>query len=68
MLQFITTFALWAGFHSITASLAFKSIIRDVLGQRAFDGLYRLAYNLISFVTFIPVITIGAAMLPNKIA
>jgi protein-S-isoprenylcysteine O-methyltransferase Ste14 len=67
MILFITTFSLWAGFHSATASLAFKAIIRDILGQRAFDGLYRLAYNIISFVTFIPVITIGAAMLPNKI-
>jgi hypothetical protein len=37
------------------------------LGQGAFDGLSWPAYDIIALVPFIPVITIGAAVMPIKI-
>jgi protein-S-isoprenylcysteine O-methyltransferase Ste14 len=57
--------AAWAGLHSLLASLTAKARARRLLGQRAADGVYRLAYNLVSVVTFLPVMVL-AALLPDR--
>lgn len=67
MIQFIITFAIWAAFHSLTASLGFKEIIRNLIGHRAFEGMYRLGYNLVSLATFLPVLVVGAALIPDEV-
>ncbi len=40
--------------HSWTASGKFKGKIKSWIGENAFDRYYRIAYNLISLITFVP--------------
>ncbi|MBM4424744.1 MAG: isoprenylcysteine carboxylmethyltransferase family protein [Chloroflexi bacterium] len=54
----------WGGLHSVTASLAAKARARQWLGPRAADAAYRLAYNIIAGVTFIPVLAL-VGLLPD---
>jgi protein-S-isoprenylcysteine O-methyltransferase Ste14 len=65
MIPFLITFAAWAVVHSFTASLWFKQVARRWMGDRGYDGLYRLLYNLLAFITFIPVLYFSAALLPQ---
>ncbi|MBN1967635.1 MAG: DUF1295 domain-containing protein [Anaerolineae bacterium] len=44
--------------HSLMAALGFKSRMRRTLGERAYEGLYRLLYNAISAVLFAPVMLV----------
>jgi protein-S-isoprenylcysteine O-methyltransferase Ste14 len=67
LLSFILAFAAWSVLHSLTASLGFKTLVRRRIGQRAYDGLYRLLYNLTSFLTFLPVLYLGAVILPRGV-
>jgi protein-S-isoprenylcysteine O-methyltransferase Ste14 len=57
----------WAVLHSLTASIAFKEIVRGWTGARPYDGLYRLAYNAIAALTIIPVLWLLAAAVPDRI-
>ncbi|MCA9979632.1 MAG: DUF1295 domain-containing protein [Anaerolineales bacterium] len=56
MFAFVLNFVLWAALHSLTAVTATKERATAVLGQRAYEGLYRLLYNLFAVVTFLPVL------------
>ncbi len=56
--------AAWGLLHSFTASLLTKAKARQWLGQRVSDGLYRLVYNLISIITFLPVMAL-VGLLPS---
>lgn len=67
MIPFMIVFAVWALVHSLTASLRFKAILQKLMGQRAYEGLYRLLYNLFSVVTFLPVIVLAASALPDGV-
>ena len=67
MLLFLLSFATWAVLHSVMASITFKQLIQGWWGQRAYNGLYRLIYNFIALVTFLPVLYLGAALLPNAV-
>jgi len=62
---FLIAFASWAILHSLTASTQFKIKVRAWLGERVYAGLYRLAYNIISLITFAPVLYLGAAIIPD---
>jgi hypothetical protein len=53
---FLLAFITWAVLHSLTASGAFKEMVRGWIGARPYDGLYRLVYNAIAVVTFVPVL------------
>ncbi len=44
--------------HSMLARLAVKAWIRDRLGERAFEGFYRLVYNAFSVISFLPVVAV----------
>jgi protein-S-isoprenylcysteine O-methyltransferase Ste14 len=48
------------------ASLPFKKRVIKLVGQRSYDGLYRLFYNFVAAVTFIPVFYFGISLLPNQ--
>ncbi len=41
--------------HSLLAALGVKALARRAMGGRAFEGFYRLLYNLFSLITFAPV-------------
>jgi protein-S-isoprenylcysteine O-methyltransferase Ste14 len=61
----ITSSLIWGVLHSLTASHAAKAFARKVLGDRHADGLYRLLYNVVSVVTFLPLMAV-AAILPDQ--
>lgn len=65
MTAFLTSFIIWAVLHSITASGGIKQRVRYRLGEAAFQGLYRLLYNLFAGVTFIPVLYLLATQVTN---
>jgi protein-S-isoprenylcysteine O-methyltransferase Ste14 len=56
--------AAWGLLHSFTASFLAKDRIKHWMGQRLSDGLYRLAYNLVSVITFLPVLAL-VGLLPD---
>jgi protein-S-isoprenylcysteine O-methyltransferase Ste14 len=56
--------AAWGVVHSYTASLTAKARARQWLGPRAAEGLYRLAYNAVSLITFLPVMAL-TSLLPD---
>ena len=61
----IITFTLWAIIHSVTAARPFKAWVRRRLGRRAYDGFYRLFYNLLASITFLPVLYVLWAHVPS---
>ncbi len=64
---FILAFITWAVLHSLTASTAFKEMFRGWIGYRLYDGFYRLVYNAVAVITFVPVLWLLAAALPNRV-
>ncbi len=52
---------LWSLFHSLLASLAFKSFSINALGKKLMRG-YRLFYNLFSFISFLPILYLVATL------
>jgi protein-S-isoprenylcysteine O-methyltransferase Ste14 len=67
MLVFLIAFCIWALVHSVTASSRFKGRVRQVIGQRAFDGWYRLFYNIASAATLFPLLIIGRWIIPDEV-
>ncbi len=61
------TFLLWALFHSITAARPVKRWARRVLGERAYAGFYRLVYNAVAVLTFLPVLYVLATRVPSTV-
>ncbi|HRF98996.1 MAG TPA: NnrU family protein [Aggregatilineales bacterium] len=49
--------------HSILASKEAKSAFEEKFGERAYHGLYRLTYNIITIMTLLPV---GALMISQS--
>ena len=56
MALFLISFIVWAVLHSITAAAHTKQRFRHLMGDRAYEGLYRLLYNLFSLITILPVL------------
>ncbi|MCL4879312.1 MAG: hypothetical protein KJ064_21825 [Anaerolineae bacterium] len=52
-------------FHSIMATIGFKAMMLSLMGERAYLGLYRFLYNIVSVVTFAPVL-LWAAVEPGE--
>lgn len=65
MIWFLISFVIWALVHSITASTATKTAFRNRFGDRAYQGFYRLIYNLISLVTLLPILAILWSLVPQ---
>lgn len=55
MFWLIFTIALWGVIHSLLASLGFKNFIRRLLGD-GFMKFYRLLYNVLAVISFVPVL------------
>jgi protein-S-isoprenylcysteine O-methyltransferase Ste14 len=64
MFQIIFVLAVWGLVHSFLASLAVKNFSRRTFGA-GFMRLYRLAYNVFSAISFIPVLWL-LATLPDQ--
>ena len=67
MVLFIISFIIWALLHSITASRRTKAVVRGWIGDRAYEGWYRLFYNVFSFVTILPVFYILWTQVPGTV-
>jgi methanethiol S-methyltransferase len=65
MTTFIITFIIWALLHSLTAARRTKKWVQERVGERPYQGLYRLFYNIFAGVTFVPVLAVTAVNLPN---
>lgn len=65
MTTFIIVFMIWALLHSLTAARRVKNWVRARVGERPYQGLYRLFYNVLAGVTFVPVLWVTAVELPN---
>ncbi len=50
----------FGAFHSITAATRVKSFVRAQMGERNYQGWYRLLYNVLSFVTLAPAFYLAA--------
>lgn len=65
MIWFLLGFVIWAVVHSVTAAPSTKRAFRKRFGERAYQGLYRLLYNLFSVVTFLPILYILWTQIPQ---
>jgi methanethiol S-methyltransferase len=59
--QVLTALLLYGAFHSLTAATWWKRRVAALVGERAFLGLYRLAYSIVSVLTLLPVFALMAA-------
>ena len=66
MAAFIIIFIIWAVLHSITADQRVKIWVKQRIGERPYQGLYRLFYNGFAVITFVPVLWVTAVYLPNR--
>jgi methanethiol S-methyltransferase len=67
MLTLAITFIIWSLLHSITAATTFKGWVRRQLGERVYQGWYRLAYNVLAAVTLLPVLYLLARHAPRQV-
>lgn len=65
MFWILLAIAAWGLVHSWLASLGVKDAVRRKLGERA-SRFYRLAYNLFSVLTFIPILLL-VGLLPDRV-
>jgi protein-S-isoprenylcysteine O-methyltransferase Ste14 len=56
MTTFTITFVIWALLHSLTADRRVKDWVKQRVGERPYQGFYRLFYNIFALVTFLPVL------------
>ncbi len=52
--------------HSLTAGIASKERLKNILGERLVEGWYRLAYNIFSGITLLPALAL-VALIPDKV-
>jgi protein-S-isoprenylcysteine O-methyltransferase Ste14 len=65
MIPLIISFVFWAIVHSVTASAAVKERVCTIIGAAAFDGIYRLAYNLFAVLSILPALYFLATEIPS---
>lgn len=54
--QVLIALLLYGVLHSLTAAIGWKARVAAVVGERAFLGLYRLAYSIVSVVALLPIL------------
>ena len=65
MLWLILTVAFWGFFHSFNASFGVKDFYRRVVGE-GFMKFYRLFYNFMAVITFLPILIL-LFLLPSEV-
>jgi protein-S-isoprenylcysteine O-methyltransferase Ste14 len=58
---------MWSLIHSLAATSDFKQWVRRQVGERWYKGWYRLVYNVVAAVTFLPVLYLLADLFPNRV-
>lgn len=66
MALFSISFVFWALIHSLTAGPAAKERFRARFGERAYQGWYRIIYNLFSLLSILPVLYALARVVPAQ--
>jgi protein-S-isoprenylcysteine O-methyltransferase Ste14 len=66
-LQVLSALLLYGALHSLTAGTWWKTRVATLIGERAFLGLYRLAYGIVSIVTLLPVLALMTARPGNTL-
>jgi methanethiol S-methyltransferase len=66
-LLLLVTFVVWALGHSLTAARPVKRLVRQAVGERAYAGFYRFVYNVVSLLTFLPVLYVLAFYVPATV-
>jgi methanethiol S-methyltransferase len=61
LLKVLVAVLVYGTFHSLMAAPWFKALSARVMGERAYLGLYRMLYSIISVLTLLPVLTLMAA-------
>lgn len=61
---FVVAFAVWAVGHSVLASRRVKEWVRVRVGERPYTGWYRLVYNVVAALSFVPVLWLMATAVP----
>lgn len=59
-LTVLISLTVFAVVHSLTAAPASKRLVRELLGERFYHGMYRLLYNVFSAITVLPVLYVLA--------
>jgi methanethiol S-methyltransferase len=67
LLWIVGAFIAWSLLHSLTAARRVKAWVRARWGQRAYDGFYRLVYNLVSVLTILPLLYLLATRAPSTV-
>ncbi|MFO7662778.1 MAG: isoprenylcysteine carboxylmethyltransferase family protein [Chloroflexota bacterium] len=67
MIELFLALVIWAVVHSLTAGSRTKMFVRGKIGERAYQGTYRLAYNLFSAVTLMPLFYLMMTRIPNAV-
>lgn len=65
ILWLIVAALVWGAFHSLTASLGFKAWLTRAFGT-GFGRVYRFIYNVVSLLTFLPLLWLVAS-LPSRL-
>ncbi|MCI0713963.1 MAG: hypothetical protein L0154_27650 [Chloroflexi bacterium] len=55
----LTLLVLYGAIHSFMAAVFLKRWVRDWMGERVYQGLYRLLFNIAATLTLIPVLYYG---------
>ena len=64
MTSFLISFIIWALLHSLTAAARPKQVFRQIMGEPAYEGLYRFLYNLFSIITILPMLYLLSTQVP----
>lgn len=55
-LRVMALLLVYGGLHSLLAASSTKRLVLDIVGKRAYLGLYTLVFNVLSVVTLLPVL------------
>lgn len=66
MIEFFVAFVIWAVVHSVTASRRVKRWMQAWVGTAVYEGWYRLVYNVLATVSFVPVLWVLATAVPPR--
>jgi methanethiol S-methyltransferase len=66
-LWIVISFVAFAVVHSLTAGVGLPERLKQIIGSRSVDGWYRVAYNVFSVVTFMPVVYLMVSLPDSRI-
>lgn len=68
MVELLIALFIWSAFHSLVAGLAAKTWFQNTFGERTYQGLYRLLFNVTAGWTLLPVLYLLVTRAPNGLA